>query len=113
MMVFTAEMIGMMRGFTRGIALDAETLALEVIHGVGPGGDFLAADHTLSHFRDFWQPSLFERLRADEWKAGGAQRLGDRLRDRTISILDEHQPEALPDGVREEIGYILKEGVRT
>src|SRR5690606_15542891 len=52
MIVFSAEAIAMMRRFTGGMLLDAESLALDVIHKVGPGGDFLTAKHTLKHFRD-------------------------------------------------------------
>jgi trimethylamine--corrinoid protein Co-methyltransferase len=110
MIVFTAEMISMMRKFMAGISLDAESLALEVIHKVGPGGNFLAENHTLDHFRDAWQPRLFDRRRVDDWVASGSRRLGQRLRDRTVAIMDEHQPEPLPAGVQEEVDYILKGG---
>jgi trimethylamine---corrinoid protein Co-methyltransferase len=108
MIVFTAEMISMMRHFMRGVSLDAESLALEVIHKVGPGGDFLTAKHTLKHFRELWQPKLLSRRRIDDWVAQGGKRLGQRLREKTVAIMEEHQPEPLPDSVREEIVYILK-----
>jgi trimethylamine--corrinoid protein Co-methyltransferase len=110
MIVFTAEMISMMRKFMGGIAIDAEALALEAIHNVGPGGDFLADAHTLRHFRQLWQPVLFDRRRAEDWVAAGARRLDERLRDRTVSILDSHRPQPLSDSVREEIAYILRSG---
>jgi trimethylamine--corrinoid protein Co-methyltransferase len=108
MIVFTDEVISMMHRFVAGLSLDAESLALDVIHRVGPGGDFLTAKHTLSHFRELWQPTLWDRQRADAWSATGAKRLGDRLRDRTMSLMESHQPEQLPDSVRQEIDYILK-----
>ncbi len=106
MIVFTAEMIGMMRRFVGGMSMDPESLALEVIQEVGPGGEFLSTSHTMSHFRDFWEPTLFSRRRADEWMEAGGSRLGDRLRERTIALMDEHEPEPLPDAVREELEYI-------
>ena len=108
MIVFTDEVIAMMRRFVGGFSLDAESLALEVIHQMGPGGDFLTARHTLRHFRELWQPTLWDRQRADAWSAAGGKRLGERLRDKTISLMDNHQPEPLPDAVRQEINYILK-----
>jgi trimethylamine--corrinoid protein Co-methyltransferase len=108
MIVFTAEIIAMMRRFMDGMAVDAESLALDVIHEVGPGGDFLTAPHTLKHFRELWQPTLFERRRAEDWVAAGSKRLGQRLRDKTTAIMDEHRAEPLPDRVRQEIAYILK-----
>jgi trimethylamine--corrinoid protein Co-methyltransferase len=109
MIVFTAEMISMMRCFVKGVLLDAESLALEVIHSVGPGGDFLTHKHTLKHFRELWQPELFSRQRADDWIAAGSKQLGERLREKTVAIIQEHQPEPLPDSAREEVAYILKE----
>ncbi|MFQ6102536.1 MAG: trimethylamine methyltransferase family protein [Anaerolineae bacterium] len=108
MIVFTAEMISMMRRFVEGFSLDAEALALEVIHQVGPEGDFLTTQHTLRHFRELWQPTLWDRQRADAWNAAGGKRLGDRLREKTVSLMESHHPEPLPDAVREDIAYIMK-----
>ncbi|MFO7741599.1 MAG: trimethylamine methyltransferase family protein [Anaerolineae bacterium] len=110
MIVFTAEMIDMMRHFVGGVSLGAEALALEVIHGVGPGGEFLSTEHTMDHFRDVWEPSLFNRQRVEDWVEAGGKRLGERLRERTVAILDEHEPAQLPEAVRQEIGTILESG---
>jgi trimethylamine--corrinoid protein Co-methyltransferase len=108
MIVFTAEMIDVMRRFMSGISLTAEDLAMDVIHQVGPGGEFLSTDHTLAHFRDFWEPHLFSRQRARDWIGTGRKRLGDRLKERTVQILDEHSPEPMPVKTQGEIDYILE-----
>jgi trimethylamine---corrinoid protein Co-methyltransferase len=110
MIVLTAENISMMRHFTQGASLDAEALALDVIQSVGPGGDFLAQTHTAKHFREYWQPKLFSRQRLDDWVQGGKKRLGDRLREKTVAIMEKHQPQPLAAAVKEEVAYILKEG---
>jgi len=110
LIVFTAEIISMMRRFMAGVSLDAESLALDAIHQVGPGGDFLTAKHTLRHFRELWQPSLFDRRRSEDWIAAGSPRLGARLREKTLDIIEQHQPEPLADPVRDQIRYILGEG---
>jgi trimethylamine---corrinoid protein Co-methyltransferase len=110
MIMLTAENISMMRHFTEGASLDAEALALDVIQSVGPGGDFIAERHTAKHFREYWQPKLFSRQRLDDWVQGGKKRLGDRLREKTVAIMDKHQPEPLAASVKEEVAYILKEG---
>lgn len=109
MIVLTAELISMMRRFTDGFALDADALALEAIQTVGPGGNFLTDEHTLRHFREFWQSSLWDRRRLDDWVAAGSKRLGDRLRERTVSLVDSHRPQPLADSVRQEIQYILQQ----
>jgi trimethylamine--corrinoid protein Co-methyltransferase len=107
MIVFTAEVIDMLEHFMNGISLDPESLALEVIHRVGPGGHYLADDHTLKHFREFWQPTLFDRQRAEGWIKAGSKRLGKRLREKTIAIMEEHGPPPLPERIKTEIDRIL------
>jgi trimethylamine--corrinoid protein Co-methyltransferase len=109
MIVFTGEMISMMRHFEMGMSLDAESLALEAIHQAGPGGDFLTAQHTLKHFRELWQPTLLDRRRAADWVSVGSKRLGERLREKTIDTIERHRPEPLPGSVRDEIAYILQD----
>ena len=110
MMLLCAENISMMRRFMGGISLDAESLALEAIQQVGPGGNFLTSDHSLSHYRELWQPEVFDRRRFADWAADGSKRLGDRLRDKAVAVIDGHRPEPLADTVRAEIDYILKNG---
>jgi trimethylamine--corrinoid protein Co-methyltransferase len=108
MMLLTGEVIDMVRAFTGGMALDREALATEVIHRVGPGGDYLTDDHTLTHFRELWQPHLFDRSRYEVWKQNGARKVKDRLQEKTISLIESHKPTPLSDSQREEIDYILK-----
>jgi trimethylamine--corrinoid protein Co-methyltransferase len=109
MMVFTDEIIAMLRRFMAGVVLDAEALALEAIHRVGPGGNYLTDEHTMAHFRELWQPTLFDRQRGTDWRAKGSKRLGDRLREKTVSTMDSHKPLPLPDSVLEEVQYVLKQ----
>jgi len=109
MIVLTAEIISMMKRFMDGVEVDVETLALNEIHEVGPGGNFLVRPHTRDHFREFWQPSLWERRRAGEWARDGSKSLGDRLRERTIDLIESHRPAPPSDSVRQEIRYILQQ----
>jgi trimethylamine---corrinoid protein Co-methyltransferase len=106
MIVLSAEFIEMHRRFMAGVEISDETLALDVIHDVGPGGDFISTDHTLSHFRDDWYPTLFERRRHVHWQTDGSQTLEDRLREKTIAIMDSHRPAPLPDAVIAEVEAI-------
>ena len=45
----------------RGVDVNAETLALEVIDKIGVNGNFIEEMHTLKHFRKLWTPNLFDR----------------------------------------------------
>ncbi|MGE5223275.1 MAG: trimethylamine methyltransferase family protein [Omnitrophica WOR_2 bacterium] len=108
MMVLTDEIISMTRPFTEGVRLDDETLALDAIDEVGPGGQFMVHPHTLAFWRELWVPKLFDRLRIDRWEAQGSKDVNARLREKTIALIDEHKVEALPEPAAREIEAILK-----
>ncbi len=109
MVVFAGEIIAMTRHFTQGVRLDQETLALDVIDEVGPGGNFMSHDHTMAHWREHWTPRIFDRQRLEMWEKRGSKSLNDRLREVTLAILEAYQPEPLPDSVESEIQAILKQ----
>ncbi len=107
LMVLCDEIIAHTRVFMAGVSLDDEALALEVIHQVGPGGEFMSHDHTMAHWRALWSPQLFDRQRLDRWEASGAKDINQRLRERTLAIMADHQVEPLPASVDRTIGNIL------
>ena len=108
MMVLANEIISMSRRFTEGVRLDDEALAVEAIHEVGPGGEFMSHDHTMAHWRELWLPQIFDRQRLAPWEEQGAKDVKARLRETTIRLMDEHQVEPLPNAVEGEIERILQ-----
>jgi trimethylamine--corrinoid protein Co-methyltransferase len=71
MIVICNEIIGFVRRLMRGIELSPETLALDVIDEVGPGGNYLGTSHTVRHFREAWSPRLFDRRTHQAWVDAG------------------------------------------
>jgi trimethylamine---corrinoid protein Co-methyltransferase len=101
MIVLTDELIGMTANVMKGIEVSDDSLMLEELHKVGPGGHFLDSKQTLRRFRDFWFPGLLDRSRRETWVAEGSQPLAQRLNARVKEILKEHRPAPLaPDKVR-------------
>ncbi|MCS7261070.1 MAG: trimethylamine methyltransferase family protein, partial [Anaerolineae bacterium] len=101
------EVVGMVARFMGGIPVTEETMALDVIDRVGPGGHFLADDHTLNHFRENWMPKLLDRSNYTTWVAGGRLTLGDRALQRARHLLQTHTPEPLPEDVAEKLAAIV------
>jgi trimethylamine--corrinoid protein Co-methyltransferase len=99
----TDEFIGMIGCIMDGIEVTPETLALDVIDQVGPGGSYFGEKHTVRHFRQNWFPSLLNRHNYEQWTAAGGLSLGDRTNQRVRQILQEHQPESLPTEVVAEL----------
>lgn len=91
------ENIGMARHFMRGIQVNRETLAREVIEKVGPGGHFLDQDHTYNHFKnELWTPSLMSRSALSDWQAQGAKDMAVRIQEKLEDIVKNHEAPALP-----------------
>ncbi len=106
MMVMDCEIYSIVRKMMDGIAVNDETLALDVIRSVGPGGNFLKQKHTRQHMRELWQPRLMDRRPYSQWleKRDGAR---DWARDRARKILAEHQPDPLDPKLAAELSRII------
>jgi len=72
----------------RGFTVDEESLAGDVIAGVGPGNSYMMADHTLAHFRrETYNSPLANRFSAPTWEAAGAHDAMDRAASTVSDIL--------------------------
>jgi trimethylamine--corrinoid protein Co-methyltransferase len=107
MIVIVDEMIDLIRRMKKGIPIDGQTLALDVIQEVGPAGEYLSHEHTFKHLRSTqWRPKLISRSGYEEWEASGKMTLLDRARIKLDAILQTHHPEPIPDNLRQEIHAI-------
>jgi len=78
-MLIDNEIISLVKRMTRGIKVTDETIALDIIQSIGPGGNYLTCDHTVREFRkELWFPKLFDRRIWSVWEADGAQDIAQR-----------------------------------
>ncbi|ATW26446.1 trimethylamine methyltransferase [Candidatus Formimonas warabiya] len=107
-MVACNEVIGLVRRISRGYTINKDTLAVEVMERVGPGGSYFGDAHTFKHYKnEFWMPELLNRKRYQEWMEGGALTLGDKVKNKAQYILKNYQSEKLPENVLEQIKGIM------
>ena len=104
MIVVLDEIIDQVRRLWRGIPVNDETLAVDVIREVGSDGNFLTQMHTLNHLRTTqWQPKLISRAGFEKWQASGSMSLMDRSRQKLQQILQDHQPVPIPDDQAKQV----------
>lgn len=109
MLVICDEVIGMARRIVRGIEVTPETLAVDVVDRVGPGGHFLRDEHTRKFFKsEVWYPTLIDRKIYANWKADGSKTMTQRANEKVRSILESHQPEPLAPEIREKIRAVAE-----
>jgi trimethylamine--corrinoid protein Co-methyltransferase len=106
-MVLDAETFGLLARFKDGFSAEPEDMALEVVAAVGPGGHFVAEQHTLDHMHDFWQSEIFDREPWEAWDAAGRPDVIENARTKLRDILGHHTPEPLPDDVSKELDDII------
>jgi trimethylamine--corrinoid protein Co-methyltransferase len=107
-LVLCDEIVSWINAFAREYEVNEETLAVDVIAEVGPDGDFLNTDHTLSHYRERWYPTFFERGNYEMWASKGGKSFAARAGEEIDSILAKHQPEMLPVDVRDRLRQIVQ-----
>ncbi|HHC25128.1 MAG TPA: hypothetical protein ENK58_06915, partial [Desulfobacterales bacterium] len=84
------------------IPVSKETLAIDIIDKVGPGGHYLTEKHTMDHFRQIKYSELFDRSIYDKWEAAGSKKLEDRLQALTLKKM-EHKPRPLSKETLKEL----------
>jgi len=80
-----------------------ETLAVDVIDKVKPGGHFLSQKHTRNHIRTSMVRAVVHQLD----RRGKYHNPGEYAREKTKWILDNHNPEPPSDDIQKEINRIL------
>ena len=105
------DLASMVGRFLEGVAVNDETLAIDLMEGVGPiPGHFLNKAHT----RKWWKleqfvPKAADRLTYPEWMKSGKKSCLDYARDRMEEIVATHKPTPLASSQEEDIERILEE----
>jgi trimethylamine---corrinoid protein Co-methyltransferase len=87
-LVIDNDLVGSVRCLINGFEVTDETLAVDVVNEVGPGGTFLAHEHTLRHVRDEVDHSrLWSRLSWDAVYGDGAVKLEEKARQTAEKLM--------------------------
>jgi trimethylamine--corrinoid protein Co-methyltransferase len=95
------EIIGQGCKMLEGVNTDDDHLAYETIMGVGPGGHYLASDHTMRHMRNeyFMGNGVSDKDSRADWLEAGAL----SARERAVTMAREILKQPLSPGIDAEI----------
>jgi trimethylamine--corrinoid protein Co-methyltransferase len=108
-LAFCDELVAWLRRYLRKLDISEETLALDLIHEIGPDGNFVEARHTLNHVREDWVPALMDRNNHQRWAANGATTLQQRANERVRKLLAGHRARRLPEAVLQTLENVVAE----
>ena len=109
-LVIDNEILGLIFRAVRGIGVNPETLAEDVIEKIGPGGHYLGAEHTRRYYTsEHYIPELCDRSARADWEKAKSKDIVVRARDKANKILKDHSIEPLDRDVEKELQKILSE----
>ncbi|MBA2385617.1 MAG: trimethylamine methyltransferase family protein [Acidimicrobiia bacterium] len=103
-LVLDADLLGMVEAFLDPIVVDEDTLAVDAIREVGPGGHFFGVAHTQARFRTaFHRPMISDWRNYETWAEAGRPESAARAAQLAGAFLDAYEPPAMEAAVREEL----------
>ncbi len=105
-MLMDCEIFSIIEKIMRGIVVNDETLALDTIRNVGPGGNFLSQKHTLKHMREIFIPQYMDRRPYNVWEEKQDDGC-DWALEKARKLLNTHRPEALDPAISAELKRII------
>ncbi|HVJ33913.1 MAG TPA: trimethylamine methyltransferase family protein [Terriglobia bacterium] len=103
-MMVDAEMLQHMGEFLQPLVVNDDTLGIDAMKEVGPGGHFFGCAHTLARYETaFYAPMLSDWRNFETWRLAGAQDTAQRANTMWKQILSDYTPPALDPAIDEEL----------
>lgn len=110
--VIDNEICGMVKRLRRGVDVDEDRMAEDLISSVGASGNYLIEQHTLDYFRsETYNRSLFDTSLRPDWEEAGSKDTRQQAKAKVISILEEHEPQHLGELQSKELERIFQSAV--
>ena len=102
--ILDVEGLAMFHHFLAGFEISDQTLALETIADVGPGGHHFGTAHTMNHYKTaFYQPIVSDRNNYDNWQDKGGIDAAQRAHQVAKQLLDAYKPPPIDECILEEL----------
>ncbi|MCP4627638.1 MAG: hypothetical protein GY850_29595 [bacterium] len=107
LLVMANEYIGFLRAATRGVPVNEETLALDMVEELGPTGDYLQHPHTMQHVREPFYSDLMHKGVFAQWQQQGQKTMEQLAAEKVDRILESHTVAPLAEDVQKAISDIV------
>lgn len=103
--VLDCEILGALERYVKGLGdLSDESLAMESIHNVNPGGHHLDTPYTIERFRTaFYRTNLFDYKDIDLWEAEGSEEAIDHASAYIEQALAEYEAPELDEDIEADL----------
>jgi trimethylamine--corrinoid protein Co-methyltransferase len=111
--VMDIENAAMFIHFLQGFEINSDTLALDMIAEVGPGGHHFGTPHTQARFAtEFYQSTLADRLGYETWAAAGEWDAAKRANQIWKDMLAQYEPPPLDSNLAQALTEFVEKRER-
>ncbi len=103
-LILDAELLQMQAAFLQPVVVDDNSMGLDAIAEVGPGGHFFGTAHTMERYENaFYQPILSDWRNFEAWQEDGSKTATQRANETWKRLLTEYQKPAIDPAIEEEL----------
>ncbi|CAN5423586.1 trimethylamine methyltransferase family protein [soil metagenome] len=107
-MILDAELLQMVAAFLDPIVVDEDSLGLDAIREVGPGGHFFGAAHTQARYRTaFHKPMISDWRNFETWQEAGSPEAAGKANRIYRDLLAAYEPPPIEEAVVEELSAFV------
>jgi trimethylamine--corrinoid protein Co-methyltransferase len=102
------DLLQMLEEFLKPVDMDEDSLGLDAIREVGPGGHFFGAQHTLARYAHaFYSPLISDWRNFQQWQAAGSPEASQKANAIWKQALAEYVAPYLDPAIAEEIDAFI------
>ncbi len=111
-MIVDADLLQMMATYMQGIEISEDSLGLNAIKDVGPGGHFFGTGHTMSRYKNaFYSPMISDWRNFESWSEAGSPMAIDKANQVYKQLLQEYTAPPLEPAINEELDAFIDQRV--
>jgi trimethylamine--corrinoid protein Co-methyltransferase len=104
-LIMDDDIIQSVQSMFHGVPVTPETLNVEDIRSVGPGGHFLGTDYTLKNMRELWNPGIYHTWLPD---TGSFADVREAAQQKFKKIVADHDVKPLDRSCGQTLAHIIK-----
>ena len=102
------EIVSMIKRYLEGFEVNDQSLGLDLIDEIGPGGIYIDHEHTYKNFKQMWTPRVFDRTNFEMIDKESILDATQRAQKQAGEILKQHRPDPMSQGTLQDLTAVAQ-----